>query len=190
VLAKEVATLDYYSGGRFLFGIGAGWLRDESEIMGVDFPRRWPITREYVRAMKELWTKPEASFEGEFIKFPPVKSFPKPASKPHPPIHIGAGGERALKNTAMIADGWAPIALPPPKLKEERAKLRSLCLDAGRDPASIEITMFSPVGNKDPRGAVAAYAEAGADRLILFPPTLAPDKYERELEDLAKAWMS
>ena len=69
-LAKEVATLDYYSGGRFLFGIGAGWQAEESEIMGVDFPRRWPITREYVRAMKELWTKPEASFEGRFLKFP------------------------------------------------------------------------------------------------------------------------
>ncbi len=189
LLAKEVATLDYYSGGRFLFGIGAGWLRDESEIMGVDFPRRWPITREYVRAMKELWSKPEASFEGKYIKFPPVKSYPKPATKPHPPIHIGAGGERALKNTAAIADGWAPIAIPPTQLKAERAKLRSLCLDAGRDPATIEITVFSPVGSKDPRRSVAAYTEAGADRLILFPPTLAPDKYERELEDLAKAWM-
>src|SRR3979490_2375637 len=71
ILAKVVATLDHYSGGRFIFGIGfgigAGWLRDESEIMGVDFKRRWAITREYVRAMKELWTKSEASsFDGEF----------------------------------------------------------------------------------------------------------------------------
>ena len=90
VMAKEVATVDF-SNGRFLFGIGAGWLQDETEIMGVDFKQRWPMTREYIRAMKELWTKPEPSFEGEFVKFPPVKSDPKPR-KPYPPIIIGAGG--------------------------------------------------------------------------------------------------
>ena len=102
-LAKEVATLDYYSGGRVLFGIGAGWLRDESEIMGVDFRRRWPMTREYIRAMKELWTREEASFEGEFVKFPALRSNPKPAQKPHPPVHIGAGGEREAPGFVDVA---------------------------------------------------------------------------------------
>jgi len=90
LLAKEVATLDLYSGGRLIFGIGAGWLREESELMGVDFRRRWAITRECVRAMKELWTKEESSFEGRFVKFPPVYCHPKPIQKPHPPILIGA----------------------------------------------------------------------------------------------------
>jgi probable F420-dependent oxidoreductase len=71
-LAKEVATIDYFSGGRFLFGVGAGWQAEESAIMGVDFARRWPITREYLSAMKELWTQPEASFDGRFLKFPAV----------------------------------------------------------------------------------------------------------------------
>src|SRR5216683_462693 len=91
VMAKEISTLDHYSGGRFLFGIGAGWLADESEIMGVEFKRRWPMTREYIAAMKELWTKPEPSFEGKFVRFPKVKFFPKPAQKPHPPVIIDAG---------------------------------------------------------------------------------------------------
>ena len=135
-LAKEIATLDLFCGGRFIFGIGAGWLIDESEIMGVDFRRRWAVTREYIRAMKELWTKPEASFEGEFVKFPPVLSYPKPAQKPHPPIHIGAGGlgpvERALKNTVAIADGWAPLRMPPDRLAAELAKLKKMCAEANR----------------------------------------------------------
>jgi len=143
ILAKEVATLDYYSGGRFIFGIGAGWLRDESEIMGVNFPRRWPMTREYIRAMKELWTRPEASFEGEFIKFPPVKCNPKPARKPHPPIHIGAGGigpsmDRALRDTVAIGDGWAPLGLAPEALAAELAKLKKMCSEAAAITASLK----------------------------------------------------
>src|SRR5437899_5065407 len=153
LMAKEVATIDHYSGGRFLFGIGAGWLRDESEVLGVDFPRRWAITREYVRAMKELWTKPEPSFEGEFVRFPPVRCYPKPAQKPFPPVIIGAGGDRSLKNTVAIGEGWGPIALKPDQLANELAKLRKLCQDAGRDFTKIEVTMFSPVGSKDGKAA-------------------------------------
>ena len=91
VLAKEVATIDYYSGGRFIFGIGAGWLADETEIMGVEFKKRWEVTQEYVMAMKALWTEKEPSFSGQYVRFPKVKSYPKPLQKPHPPIHLGRG---------------------------------------------------------------------------------------------------
>src|SRR5580704_18771240 len=86
MLAKEVATLDFYSGGRFIFGIGAGWLADETEIMGVEFKKRWEVTQEYVMAMKALWTQTESSFSGQYVRFPKVKSYPKPVQKPHPPI--------------------------------------------------------------------------------------------------------
>ena len=189
LLAKEVATLDHYSGGRFIFGIGAGWLKDESEIMGVDFRRRWPMTREYVRAMKELWTKPEPSFEGEFVKFPPVRSYPKPAQKPYPPIMIGAGGERAMKNTVAIGDGWGPLMLSPAELAEQLQTLKKMCAEAGRDFGKIEISVFSPVGGKDTHASAREYERAGAHRLVLFPPSLAPDTWENELEDIARAWM-
>jgi len=189
ILAKEIATLDLCSGGRFIFGIGAGWLAEESAVMGVDFKRRWPMTREYIRAMKELWTRDEASFEGEFVKFPALRSNPKPAQKPHPPVHIGAGGDRALRNTALIGDGWAPIAVRPDDLKTELAKLRQFCAEVNREFSKLEITIFSPVGGSDSRDAVEAYRAAGAHRLILFPPTLAPDRYEAELEELAKSWI-
>src|SRR5438128_240989 len=89
LLAKEISTLDLFSGGRFLFGIGAGWLREETQIMGGDFDHRWTQTRESILAMKELWTKPEAEFHGQYYKFPAVKSYPKPTQKPHPPVLLG-----------------------------------------------------------------------------------------------------
>jgi len=196
ILAKVIATLDHYSGGRFIFGIGAGWLRDESEIMGVDFKRRWAITREYVNAMKELWTKPEASFDGEFVKFPAVKSNPKPARKPHPPVHIGAGGigpnvDRALRDTVAIGDGWAPLGIPPEQLVVELGKLKKLCAEAGRDFGKLEITMYAPVlQSGDVKRTIAAYEEAGVQRLILFPEKLGPSEYERDLETMAKAWVA
>ncbi|HEV3111429.1 MAG TPA: TIGR03619 family F420-dependent LLM class oxidoreductase [Candidatus Binataceae bacterium] len=129
-LAKTIATLDLFSGGRFLFGIGAGGIREESAAMGVDFRRRWVITREYIAVMKELWTKTDSQFQGEFVKFPPLKSLPKPLQRPHPPIHIGAGGmgpkyTRALKDTVAIGDGWAPVAVPPHQLVKDLARSRS-----------------------------------------------------------------
>ncbi len=189
VTAKEVATLDFYSGGRFLFGIGAGWLKDESEIMGVDFRRRWPTTREYIRAMKELWTRDDASFDGEFVKFPPVKCNPKPKQQPHPPVIVGASGDRALKNTALIGEGWGPIALEPAALKAELAKLNKLCDEAHRDFSKMEISVFSPLGGKDTKRARDEYAAAGAHRLVVFPESLEPGQAEREIERLARQWI-
>ena len=192
-LAKQVATLDLYSGGRFIFGIGAGWLVDESEIMGVDFPQRWVITREYVRAMKELWTKPEASFEGKFVKFPPVFSYPKPAQKPHPPVHIGAGGvgsiERALKNTVAVGDGWAPLGMTPDQLATALAQLKKMCAEAGRDFNKIEVSMFFPPIEGDPRRAIAQYREAGCHRLVFASPSLESGNPEAALEELAKPYI-
>ena len=87
--AKQIATLDRLSNGRFIFGIGAGWLKEETEIMGGDFEHRWSQTREAVSAMKELWTEDEAEFHGKFYDFPPVRCSPKPVQEPHPPVYLG-----------------------------------------------------------------------------------------------------
>jgi probable F420-dependent oxidoreductase len=172
-LAKEIATLDHFSGGRVIFGIGAGWLREEAEVMGVEFGRRWEIAVEHLQAMKELWTKAEASFSGRFVKFPPVKCYPKPLHKPHTPIHIGAGGlgvaaiERALRHTVLIGDGWMPAGLRPDDLKRALATLKSMCEEAGRDFNAIEISMCVPQMKKSAaRAAIDQYGEAGAHRLI------------------------
>jgi probable F420-dependent oxidoreductase len=192
-LAKTVATLDFFSGGRFEFGIGVGGIRQESEAMGVDFRRRWVMTREYIRAMKELWTQPESQFEGEFVKFPPLKSLPKPRQKPHPPIHIGAGGigpssSRAIKDTAALGDGWAPVAVMPNQLVKDLATLKELCAQAGRDFSRIEITIFMPIELGSPRETIRAYHEAGAHRLVftLFAPQLTFPV----LEDLARRYLA
>ena len=202
VLAKQAATVDHYSNGRFLFGIGAGWLADETEIMGVNFAKRWAITRECVQAMKELWTKPEASFEGKYIKFPLVRSFPKPAHKPHPPILIGANGgvencERALKRVVTYGDGWAPLRLSPERLARELGTLKKLCAEAGRDFSQMEITMFRPFEKEGPRKAIEDYSQAGAHRMIVGieglykgGKSLEPGTWQTELEQLARTYLN
>ena len=97
VLAKQISTLDLFSDGRFLFGIGAGWHWEETEIMGGDFDHRWTQTREAVLVMKELWTKDEAEFHGRYYDFPPVQCYPKPAQKPHPPVILGGMAKNVLR---------------------------------------------------------------------------------------------
>jgi len=191
-LAKTVATLDHYSGGRLLFGIGAGGIPEVSKIMRVDFRRRWQVTGEYINAMKELWTADESRFEGQFIRFPPVRCFPKPRQKPHPPIHVEAGGItrsylRALKNTVAFGDGWAPLAIAPKQLVQDLNTLRELCVQAGRDFNKIEISIFFPVEMNDARETIRAYEAAGAHRLVfnLWSPAV----NDPALEDIARRYV-
>ena len=191
-LAKTVATLDYYSNGRLLFGVGAGGIAEVSKIMGVDFRRRWEVTGEYIRAMKALWTQDESSFEGEFVSFAPVRCFPKPRQRPHPPIHVGAGGvtpnyTRALRNTVAFGDGWAPLAIPPDRLKQDLKTLRELCAQAGRDFDALEISIFFPIELSDARETIRAYAAAGAHRLV-FNLWSAQD-HAPALADLARRYI-
>lgn len=194
-LAKDIATLDFYSGGRLLIGIGAGWLREESEIMRVNFRRRWDITRDYIQAMKELWTKDEAAYNGEFVSFPPVLCYPKPAQKPHPPIHIGAGGlghktQRALRNTVAFADGWMPVAITPQEMKSHLATLKQMCSEAGRDFSKLEISAVieSKLAVEKPNVSdlIGRYEEAGVHRLIwATEQLLAPELYADYMERIA-----
>ena len=116
-LAKQISTLDHYSGGRFLFGIGTGWFREESEVMGADFDHRWTQAREHVLAMKELWTKEEAEFHGTYVDFPPVHCNPKPAQQPHPPVMLGGNAKNVLQRVVRWADGWMPIGVTPEDIK-------------------------------------------------------------------------
>ena len=108
-LAKRIASLDALSNGRFIFGIGAGWNAEELENHGIAFKDRWAVTREYILAMKEVWTKKDAAFHGKHVDFDAVWSEPKPVQKPHPPILIGASSRQAIERVAEYADGWMPI---------------------------------------------------------------------------------
>jgi len=172
LLAKEVSTLDLFSGGRFLFGIGAGWLKEETELLGGDFAHRWTQTRESVLAMKELWTKPEAEFHGKYYDFPPVKSNPKPAQRPHPPVLLGGAAKNVLERVVAWGDGWLPNRITPDQLRDSRATLDRLAKDAGRDPGKLTISVH---GQPADRGLITRLHEAGATRVIVRPDPVKTD---------------
>jgi len=185
LLAKEVSTLDLFSGGRFLFGIGAGWLREETELMGGDFDHRWSQTRESILAMKELWTKPEAEYHGKYYDFPPVRSNPKPAQTPHPPVLLGGDAPRVLERVVAWGDGWLPNRVTPAELREKRATLDRLARAAGRDPAAISISVHGQPADRD---LITQFHDAGATRVIVRPATSKSEpEMVRELTRIADA---
>jgi probable F420-dependent oxidoreductase len=172
LLAKEVSTLDLFSGGRLLLGIGAGWLKEETEMFGGDFAHRWTQTRESISAMKELWTKPEAEFHGKYYDFPAVKSNPKPAQKPHPPVLLGGAATNVLERVVAWGDGWLPNRVTPDQLRERRATLDRLAKDAGRDPAKLTISVY---GQPPDRELIKRLLDAGATRVIVRPNAVKSD---------------
>ena len=185
LLAKEISTLDLFSGGRFLFGIGAGWLREETQIMGGDFDHRWSQTRESILAMKELWTKPEAEFHGKYYDFPPVRSYPKPAQKPHPPVILGGGAKNVLQRVVAWGDGWLPNRITPDELRDRRATLDRLAKDAGRDPAAITISVYGQPADRD---LIRRLIDAGANRVVVRPATVKTEaEMGAELTRIAEA---
>jgi probable F420-dependent oxidoreductase len=185
LLAKEIASLDRFSGGRFLFGIGTGWLREETEIFGGDFEHRWSQTREALEVMKELWTKDEAEYHGKYFNFPPVKSYPKPAQQPHPPIIIGGMARNVLRRVVSHADGWMPNRVSPSEVEDSRRRLDAMAAEVGRDPKSITISIFGQAPDGD---AVQSYLNAGANRVVVRPEHVA-NEYEmgKQLERMAEA---
>jgi probable F420-dependent oxidoreductase len=184
LLAKEVATLDLISKGRFLFGVGAGWLKEETEIMGGDFEHRWRQTKDAVLAMKALWTQDESSYQGSYYKFPPVWCYPKPVQKPHPPVILGGEAANVFKRVIEWGDGWLPrgnyISLE--KVAEGRRELDRLAMAAGRDPKSISITIYR--ADPDPESN-ARYAEVGVNRVLHLIPSLPEAEAIDALEKLA-----
>jgi probable F420-dependent oxidoreductase len=162
--AKAIASLDSISGGRFLFGIGAGWLPEEMEPLGVKFADRWRVTEHRVRAMKALWTEETAEYHSEFVDFPATYLYPKPAQKPHPPIYIGTSVKYVYQRIVDWADGWLPNVNDPVKLAEGMAALRQTAEASGRDPDSIPVTMFNAR-----RDALAEYERLGVERVVLMP---------------------
>jgi len=183
LLAKEIATLDHLSGGRFVFGIGAGWLKEETEIMGGNFEHRWTQTREAVEAMKELWTRDEAEYHGKYYDFPPVRSFPKPAQKPHPPIFLGGTARNVFKRIVEYGDGWMPTRVTPELIKRGRETLNEMAQQAGRDPDSIEVLVYRASADRE---AMKAFEEAGADSAVIFLMTETEEKVLAELEEIAR----
>jgi probable F420-dependent oxidoreductase len=160
--AKEVASVDHLSGGRFIFGIGGGWNEDEMDNHGTDPKLRWKILRERILAMKEIWTKDEAEFHGKFVNFDPIWQWPKPVQKPHPPILVGGAGPHTLDRVLEYGDGWMPIGgRTGHVLGEMIRQLQERAKAAGRGP--IPVSVFGVPPSKE---IIEQYAAMGVDRVI------------------------
>ena len=148
--AKQVASLDRISDGRFLFGIGIGWNADEMENHGTVFATRAKLVRERVEAMKEIWTKSKAEYHGEFVNFDPIMTWPKPVQKPYPPVIMGGAFPQAARRALRYGDGWIPIAgrggFDLPGLLK---RFKALADEVGRDPAEVPLSFFGGVDDVD-----------------------------------------
>ena len=182
VTAKAVATLDRIANGRFVFGIGFGWNREEMESHGVDFRRRRAQAREHVLAMQRLWTSEQAGFDGEFVRFEESWSWPKPVQQRRPPILIGgAAGPKLFAHIAEYADGWIPIG--GAGVREAMRELRRAMEQAGRDPTTLHVV---PFGSIPDRGKLEYYASIGVTEVILRIPCAGADVVLPLLDEYAK----
>lgn len=169
VTAKVVSTLDQLSQGRFLFGVGNGWNQDEIENHGTDFASRHKLARERIEAMKTIWTQEEPEYHGEFVNFDKMKQWPKPFRKPHPPIIVGGAFPYAARRAIRYGDGWIPRA---DRLEKDGVgvligKFREMATEAGRDLASLPITIFRVPEEID---RLKYCEEIGIDRVVFTLP--------------------
>jgi len=166
--AKEVASVDLLSGGRFEFGVGAGWNREEMRNHGTDPGHRFSLMRERIEAMKAIWTQDEAEYHGEHVDFDPIWSWPKPVQKPHPPVLVGGTGPKALDRVLRYGDVWMPNRIAEPDwLKGRIAELRDR---AGRH---VPVTYFGADATDE---FVTGLADAGVDRALLQLPDAGADE--------------
>jgi len=177
--AKSVASLDHLSGGRFLFGIGGGWNREEMGNHGTAFETRWRLLREQVEAMKAIWTEDEAEYHGELVDFDPILAWPKPAQKPHPPIYLGGNGQNTMKRAVRYADGWMPNR---GDWLDRIAELQRMAADAGRAP--IPVTTYG--GRDDDPADIERLGAAGIERMIWYVPPDGRDAALRRLEQVTE----
>ena len=181
VTAKEVATLDHISGGRFLFGVGAGWNLEEMRNHGTDPATRFRRMRERVEAMKAIWTQDEAEYHGRIIDFDPIWSWPKPVQKPHPPVLVGGIGDKVLDRVVAYGDEWIPNRVQNPEALGERiAELQRRAEAAGREP--IPVTVFG--AKPEVRLLERAARRRASTRSLFYLPPEEPDEVERQLDQL------
>ena len=180
VLAKEVASLDHISGGRVLFGIGGGWNREEMENHGTEYNQRWKVMRERIEAMKEIWTKDEATYHGEHVNFDRIWCWPKPIQKPHPPIIVGGDGAGTLPRVVRYGDEWMPIYRGLSAFGERAKQLKDLAEEAGRGPIPIGI-----FGASSKPEMLEQYRKDGVSRCVFPLPPESADLVLPRLDKLA-----
>lgn len=179
--AKEVASVDHLSGGRFLFGVGGGWNVEEMRNHGTDPTRRFGLMRERIEAMKAIWTEDEAEYHGKHVDFDPIWAWPKPVQRPHPPILVGGNGKGVLDRVLAYGDEWLPNRVgDEEKLIARIGKLHRRAEEEGR--GRIGVTLYG--APRDP-AALARYQEAGATRAVFWLPAAARDVVEPKLDRYA-----
>jgi probable F420-dependent oxidoreductase len=171
--AKEVASLDQLSNGRFLFGVGGGWNAEEMANHGTAFEGRFKLLRERIEAMKAIWSSTEAAYHGDRVDFDSITMWPKPVQKPNPPIHVGGVFPGAARRAVRYGDGWIPIGGREDDLEKAIPEFRRMAEEAGRDPASLEVTVYGVAASEK---VAAKYIDAGVDRIVFgLPPTARDD---------------
>ncbi len=175
-LAKLVASIDQVSQGRFLFGVGNGWNQDEMENHGTVFATRHKLVRERIEAMREIWTKSKPEYHGEFVNFDPMMTWPKPVQKPHPPVIVGGAYPYAARRAVRYGDGWMPLAGRPQQygdVFDYVPKFREMLKEAGRDPATFPVSLFSSVEDLD---TLKRYRDMAIVRSVVSLPAAGPDQ--------------
>ena len=173
--AKSVASIDQVSGGRFLFGVGAGWNAEEMNNHGTAYRTRLSLMRERIEAMREIWTRSTATYSGRFVRFSEIQAWPKPVQQPGPPIIMGGAFPYGARRAIAYADGWLPHASRPAydDVLETFPQFRQMAAEAGRDPDSIPVTVYGVSPETD---RLKRYRDAGTDRVIFaLPPVGAED---------------
>ncbi len=174
--AKQVASVDLVSNGRFIFGIGAGWNREEMADHGTDFSSRWKLLRERTEAIKNIWTNDVAEYHGEMVDFGPMWCWPKPVQRPHPPVILGGSGPKILERVVRYADGWMPNR---GEVIERIPELQRMAAAAGRE--RIPVSYYPKPGADE----IARLAKAGVDRCIYYVPADGREAALKKLDELA-----
>ncbi len=191
-LAKEIASLDSFSGGRFHFGIGAGWNKEESEMLGGDFEHRWTQVEEAIGVMKACWTQEQSEYHGKYYDYPPVRCYPKPVQRPHPPIYLGGimfgdqWAKRVFHRIVRYGDGWLPVVSKVAQVIDGRDQLHAIADKAGRDPATIRIGIFGATNQWRTRKEIEQFAPLGVEQVTLWINARNADEILKELDVLAR----
>ncbi len=182
-LAKEVSSIDQFSNGRFLFGIGGGWNAEEMADHGTDFSTRFKLMRERVEAMKTIWTSSKPSYSGEFVNFDEMMQWPKPVQKPHPPIIVGGGFPHGARRAIRYGDGWMPIAGRGGDVVDMLPGFRQMLAESGRPADSVTLTAFG-TGTDADKGKTMQ--DAGMTRAVVALPSEGRDKILPMLDKAAE----
>ena len=173
--AKLVASIDQISNGRFLFGVGNGWNQDEMENHGTVFATRHKLVRERIEAMRAIWTQSKPEYHGEFVNFDPMMTWPKPVQKPHPPVILGGAFPYAARRAVRYGGGWIPLGGRPTQygdVFDYVPKFREMLTEAGRDPATFPVSLFSSVEDAD---VLKRYRDLGIVRVVFSLPSAKAD---------------